>query len=474
MNALEKRDAITAALNTRPDAIAILAKYGILRTDIGKNAPNFASVRDAMFDELCGGSGVPTGTTTLGAIQKEHGTYAGSSMPPAAPAPHLQTLQETLMATLEALKNPAPAAPVAGAVVVSPDIERRLAKVESSADTLIADHVALRDELNALQTALSSAPPAARARVAVAVAAATGGLSPMRALLAKVLPPGGNHNGVCVLAMGGSGTGKSYDAEEHAKAFDYAPAPFACSPVTEKYELMGCVTQTETGLAFSDGFISAGIRHAACGENVCLILDELPRLSDNLKMELLTLLTPRTARTGPFAGTRVFSLRTGRGLVDAATGICEPETIDCPVERLAFVATGNIGSQFLVRSGGIDEAVYKRFIHIRVNWNPAHAKDVFEKTLDAHGLKKGLAKYLLEFVEKTRELAKHSSVAYPACIRTVTRAIALSGGTDAGLRGELDALCAETLPGWENNGETIKANLDAINSTLVPILAHIA
>jgi hypothetical protein len=477
MNALEKRDAITQELNGRNDALGILTRYGVTRTDIGKNAPNFTAVRDAMYDELCG-AGAPT---TLGEVQTVQGAHAGSMMPAApaaAPAAGLAGLQSTLQAMLGQINALAtsPAAPSAPAAHVDlSGVESRLTFVEGNISTLDAQQTALRDELNALNTALAGAPPTVRARVSTAIAAATGGLSPLRSFLAKMLPPGANHEGIAVLAMGGSGTGKSWDAEEHAKAFDYSRR-FGCSPVTEKHELFGCVTQTETGLAFCDGFISAGIRHAGNGETVCLIVDEVFRLSDNLKNEFLSLLTPTVATGGVHAGKMVYSLPTGRGIVDAATGLAEPEILTCPVESIAFVGTSNIGTQFMVMSGGVDEAFYKRWSHFRVNWDAAHAQTVFEKCLDAHGFKTSNAMHLLAFVEATRTLAQHGNVAYPACLRTITRAIRTADKWDAGadgLKQALDYLCAQTFPGWEHNGETIQANLDAQEAMLRSLINSI-
>lgn len=466
MNALEKRDAITAALNGRTDAIAILAKYGVTRSDIGKNAPNFGSVRDAMHDELCNGIGAPM--SPLHAANRT----------PAAPAAPLAGLQDTLqqmLAQISAMGSTTPA-PVSGVDSTALDAVRRTAEDAAALAMGAVDNAnEVRVKLDEIQAALAGAPATAKARVATAIAAVTGGLSPLRAFLAKMLPPGGNHEGACVLAMGGSGTGKSYDAEQHAKAFDYARR-FGCSPCTEKHELFGCVTQTEAGLAFSDGFISAGIRHASNGETVCLIVDEVFRLSDNLKNEFLSLLTPTVALGGVHAGKMVFQLPTGRGLVDATTGIAEPEILSCPVENLAFIGTSNIGTQYMVMSGGVDEAFYKRWLHCRVNWDAAHAKDVFAKELDAHGIAKKHADTLLAFVEATRELAKHGNVAYPGCLRTITRAIRhadkFGGGCD-GLRGALNWLCEQTFPGWEHNGETIQANLDAQKAMLEALIDSI-
>jgi hypothetical protein len=469
MNALEKRDAITAQLNARTDALAILTRYAVTRTDIGKNAPSFCAVRDAMFDELCG-SGAP---------------IAPPVAMPSTPAPTVATqgnpqlsgLQDTLKAMLAQISAigsaPAPSAP-APHVDLS-GVESRIASVEYGVATLDAQQTALRDELNGIVAAIAGAPPTVRARVSTAIAAATGGLSPLRAFLAKMLPPGANHEGIAVLAMGGSGTGKSWDAEEHAKAFDYSRR-FGCSPVTEKHELFGCVTQTETGLAFCDGFISAGIRHASNGETVCLIVDEVFRLSDNLKNEFLSLLTPTVATGGVHAGKVVYSLPTGRGIVDASTGLAEPEILTCPVELIAFVGTSNIGTQFMVMSGGIDEAFYKRWSHFRVNWDAAHAQTVFERCLDAHGLNTSNASALLAFVEATRTLAQHGNVAYPACLRTITRAIRTSdkwGGGASGLREALNYLCQQVMPGWEHNGETIQANLDAQETMLRSLIDSI-
>jgi hypothetical protein len=462
MNALQKRDAITAALNSHPQSVAILARYGVLRSDIGKNAENFAKVRDAMFDELCGSS-APVAPPIV-------------RQPAPVANPALGGLQSTLEQMLEQIKN-ASAAPVATVDESALNDVRLIAENASSmAENAVQNVDLLREEITALQTALSGAPAPAKARIATVIAASAGTLSPLRSHLAKMLPPGGNHEGVCVLAMGGSGTGKSWDAEQHAKAFDYSRR-FGCSPCTEKHELFGCVTQTESGLAFCDGFISAGIRHASNGETVCLIVDEVFRLSDNLKNEFLSLLTPTVATGGIHAGKRVYALPTGRGLVDASTGLAEPEILTCPVENLAMIGTSNIGTQFMVMSGGVDEAFYKRWNHFRVNWDAAHAKTVFEDCLAANGFAKKHSTALLAFVEATRELAKHGNVAYPGCIRTITSAIVCAhkhAPGEAGIRAGLEHLCAQTFPGWEHNGETIQANLDAQKAMLEAIIDSIA
>lgn len=498
MNALEKRDQILRALASRPDSLAILAKYGVSRTDIGKNMPNFATVRDAMFAELCptiepihGGTFAPpcdespvcdsspeiiTPAPSFPAQVKTQ-TPSTTMNPTPARSASVQELTSTLESTLAALKGLASTSTPAevdltGIQSQIDDLEARTQEGFNNCESRVGD---VEAQIAALNATLSSAPAPVKHAAAMAVAKATGGLSPACSLMAKLVPPHGNVTASAVMLVGGSGTGKSYDAELHARAFDFAPAPFACSPMTESFELVGAVTQTPAGLAFVDGAVSSCMRRAANGESVCIILDEFPRLSDNLKMIFLTMLTPRIARGGKFDGMRVFSLRTGNSVM-SSTGVWEPEIIDAPVESVAFVATGNIGEQFNVRSGGVDEAVWKRFVHLRVNWDASIALGIFERELDACGFPASIAKsVLLPFVEKTREMAEHESLAYPACVRTVTRAIRIAaGGSKKTLRSELEALCENSFCGWEHNGATTPANLDAVKSLIHPLLSPLA
>ena len=506
MNALEKRNEVTRLLALLPmnEQQETLSYFSVTRSDIGKNAPAFSDVRDAMLEALT--------HKTAYTIETPKTINTMSSPTPSAPsAAELRAQMLEMIENLEkaetAEKEAAKSAPAGGEfdedrireivceeVVpfaegltkindrisgVAKGTDENFSKVRDAVEECKKNvdivHTGIREietdfkkKIEALNDALTAAAPAVKARVKMAVSAMVGGASPARALMAKHLAPHANHEAVALLLIGGSGTGKSYDAEQHAKSFDYAPAPFACSPVTEKFELFGCVTQTESGLGFGDGFISAGIRAAMGGASVCLILDELPRLSSSLQMELLTLLTPRFNASGD----RVYSLRTGRQMINPSTGVCEPEIISCACEKLAFVATGNIGSNFGVRSGGIDEAVYKRFLHLRVNWDSSHALGIFRDVMKSNGLDDRQAEILIEFVEKSRELAQHGDIAYGGCVRTVTRSINLASSM-SDLRGILQMLCTETLSGWERDGSALTSNVEACKSILFPILAKL-
>jgi len=499
MNSLKLRDAITSSpfwSSTRCEEI--LGEYSSTKTDVQKNRAS-----RVLLEKLATEAGIDPGSDEAVAVMEE-GAKNVDSMAGALKA--LEALQKQIKDAMTPKAAPAVSgAPDTVTLAKVKELENtvidlggkigtfetqvaNVAKCSKESDEKIVTE--LRDcltkavehhtektdntlkEIRDLVNTSLSAPAPVRARVAAAVSAGKGGLTPAETVLAKYLPPAANVNANAVLLIGGSGTGKSWGAERHGRAFDYAPAPFGCTPATEAWELFGCVTQTEAGLNYVDGYLSECFRQANDGKSVCIVLDELPRLADNVKQALLTLLTPRNG-TGKFAGELVFALRSGRAL-ELKPGQWIFESLEAPVTHVAFVATGNIGDAYGVPSGSIDEAVFKRFAHARINWDPSTAERIFEAELAGGKMPKAWAAPLVQFIQESRIMQESANdLAYPACVRTIVRAIRNS--TDAPtLKAELNTLATETLACWERGGETSEQSVAAIKTKLQPIMDKIS
>jgi hypothetical protein len=276
--------------------------------------------------------------------------------------------------------------------------------------TLISD---IHGKLEAVASALSTASPAVRARVRVALAS-TGGVNPIVDALAKFYTVG-EEAPANVLLCSPPSLGKSYGVRTFAAGYDVYLEHGCSDDMDEIATLLGSpMPDGRGGFITVDGVLTQAVREASAGKNVLMLLDEVLRLSPRAQEWLLSFLTGVKRPDG----SRVYRLRTRR--VDASGAL---EVIECEAARLHIVGATNLGMLNPV------EAFWSRWETVRLDFTTATVEAVAQAILSAHGIAdpdRILSRAWAAIVQESRKAVAENKLRFPVDMRILERAAQLA------------------------------------------------
>lgn len=233
-----------------------------------------------------------------------------------------------------------------------------------------------------------------------------------------------------VLIEGDRGSGKTTEVREYARANNVAYVEMGGHEGIEAPDLLGyLVPYGDRQMVWKDGPLSEAFRKAQKGKTL-LLLDELLRIPTRELSILLTSLSPDNG---------VFRLRTGRVLA-VEDGVAQEETLECPVENLAVVATTNVGMEYAVDE--IDAAVAERFVPLRKDTELETVKGILVNLAKSLKLPVSAANSTVKFFKVMRDAQSRGDLPRGPTTRTLTRALTLADGDVNGVK---RALKTQTL-----------------------------
>lgn len=294
------------------------------------------------------------------------------------------------------------------------DVEDKLTKLANQLityrDTTCNDVRELKD---AVSSALSLGGAAAAKIIAPILGVSTTATSdPVNRALEFYCSPGSSLKPV--LIKGGQGSGKTFGAREHGKSFDLC-VEIGVYPETQSSDLVGWPSPTEPWI---DGPLTDAFRAAANGLNVLLIIDEIYRATSAARQCLLTPLAPAV-----IDGKSFYRLRTGKPVTDPTTGATTSEIILAPKEKLAIVATTNVGGKFDISPA--DPAEKERFKPIHVEVQEAKLRSIVEAYMTAKGFT-GNADPIIMFWKACKVLAADNFIEQCPSTRILAEAVSYS------------------------------------------------
>lgn len=219
---------------------------------------------------------------------------------------------------------------------------------------------------------------------------------------------------VPVLLEGDRGSGKTTTVRSFARANSFAYVEYGGHERTEATDLLGHLVPYQNGdLVWKDGPLSEAFRKAKT-EKVVLMLDELLRIPQGELSILLTALSPDEA---------VYRLRTGR-MLQVVDGVGQEETLECPCENLAVLATTNVGADYCVSD--IDPAVAERFVILRMDTEDEKLKKILATELKAKKFAATWGPKMFTFYAAMRSSVAEGSMKRAPTTRTMTRAVMLA------------------------------------------------
>ena len=269
-----------------------------------------------------------------------------------------------------------------------------------------------------------------------------------------------------VLLVGPAGGGKTTLARQHCAGFDVS-FEYQCSPDHDRSDLCGKDIPVPGenggfGFAWSDSPITQAFRAASTGASVCLVIDEIFRLSRATRESLLSTLAPTLDGD--------YRLMTGRTLA-VSDGVANIETIEAPVGRLAIIATTNAGSAYGVDTGCPAMAERWQYVYCGVDWD--HATIVLEATASAQGWDAPLpiANALAELGKATVNLQASCELDHAASLRTLCRA--LQGSVPNDLESLRDSIRWEALA-WANKEDDGKPIQTQVDNVIAVVSTHLS
>lgn len=289
--------------------------------------------------------------------------------------------------------------------------------------------------------ARAAADATAAKRVPVLAAAASG-----NHILDKLIPhykPGTESNRNILLTAPPS-FGKSYSIRKLGASYDTFVEHGCSEDIDEVSTLLGnTVPDGKGGFTVFDGKLTHAVREAASGKNVLFFFDEITRIADKAEQALLTFLTGVKTPAG-----RVYRLTTRR-VTPAGT----LEELECPAERLHFIAAANLE---LRRPSA---PLWSRFnVTIRLDWNVPDCTAVATAILNERGITHtpAFAEAWANLMNSTRQLVKTGELVYPVCFRFLEAAAqAATTPDEAGVRDFVAANILNRCASWDGDlGDT--------------------
>lgn len=347
------------------------------------------------------------------------------------------------------------AAPVASAEPVSPtadivDALRRFVEEANGgkATEIDADMVReiVREEIAALP-----APVVARVRKVSSSGTGKGSTEIERRIAATYTA--GEETPVNLMLLSPPGYGKSFSVRragtEYARYFEHVCSEDMDEIATLKGEP---VPDGAGGFRIVDGVVTSAMRAASNGETVLLFLDEFLRLAPTASNYMLGFLTGVTRPDG----SRGYRWRTRRIDTDGAL-----EMLECDAKYLHIVAAGNLEQR---RPGA---AIWDRFLPARFDFSRDMIAEVSASILATFGVADAdgvLANRWAHVVELTRKGVESGALAYPASVRQLERAAAMSDGTRENVATLAADILADTCAKWTTQGDTQPESLAEVAS----------
>jgi len=304
----------------------------------------------------------------------------------------------------------------ASQAVLDADTKKLIGELDSETKRLLGETSDAFTKLqDAVTSALAAGPKAAAAIAPILGVSATSSTDPVLATLERYCAPGRAIKPVIV--RGEPGSGKTYGARLHGQTAGFDRyIEFGIHEQTEASEFLGNLSP-DPAIGWMDGPLTEAFRAAASGLTVMLCLEKFYRAMGGARTPLLTSTSPARLPSGE----KVNRLRTGRAILDPATGAYVSEVIEAPVRNLAIVATTNVGAQFNVDLGCPAER--ERFVSVHVDVDIAKLRSVCAAIATAKGFSNAVVEKCVKFYQHCNVLKKDGFVELCPSIRLLSEAI---------------------------------------------------
>lgn len=257
-----------------------------------------------------------------------------------------------------------------------------------------------------------------------------------------------------VLLMGDRGAGKTHFGRSVAEDTSAVFVEVGLhEDVKASYLLGKLLPAPGGGFAWVDGPLTRAFRQAARGKRVLLLLDELLRTPQEQLSILLTALSPYKGK---------YTLATSRVVGYDEDGVGEEEVLHCDVDKLAVIATTNVGAHFVV--GEIDPALMERFVVFKMDTTEEKLRFVLANTCESRALPLGLVDKLIAFWKGANALVQNGQLQLAPTLRVLTRALERVSKAS-----ELkESLLAEHLQ-WcalDSDGQIVEAHYKSLESLI--------
>ena len=301
-------------------------------------------------------------------------------------------------------------------VVLDAETKKLIGDLDSETRKILGEtndtFVKLQDEIKA---ALAAGPKAAAAIAPLLGVTPSSSTDPVLAVLERYCAPGRAVKPVIV--RGEPGSGKTYGARLHGQTAGFDRyIEFGIHEQVEASEFLGNLSP-DPAIGWMDGPLTEAFRAAASGLTVLLCLDEYYRATGGARTPLLTATSPARLPSGE----KVYRLRTGRAILDPATGAYVSEVIEAPVRNLAIVATTNVGAQFNVDLGCPAER--ERFKAVHVDVDEAKLRSVCSAVASAKGFSPAAVDRIIAFYHQCKILKQDGFVEHCPSTRLLSEAI---------------------------------------------------
>lgn len=201
---------------------------------------------------------------------------------------------------------------------------------------------------------------------------------------------------ICI--TGEKGSGKTRSTYEYLKANKIPHIFVGGNKDIEASDLRGMLLPVEKDgnkeFIWVDGPLTEAFRRASKGEKICLIIDELLRISDSG----LSILIPSLS----LDNTNHYVLPTGRIVDVDADGVGKMEVLKAPKDKFWVIATTNIGAGYDVTR--MDDALEDRFEYIEHNNELSNIQNILLDVASKNGISASSAIKLLNFYQKMKAL----------------------------------------------------------------------
>lgn len=381
-----------------------------------------------------------------GGEEAASGTTATPTATATAPVGLAERIAEAVAGALSGIGASAPASAEVNAEVSEAlgVLEGKVAALECEVSSVLSGVEAVGERVDTLSAtlatiaeALSTANPAAKSKVAVALGISSP--NPVVEALSRWYAPNVTSAGNLLLCSPPS-FGKSYGVREFGRGYDLYLEHGCSDDIDEVPTLLGNpVPDGKGGFIVVDGIITQAVRAASEGRSVLVLLDEVLRLAPRAQEWLLTFLAGYKAADG----TRGYRLTTRRATEDGTF-----EVLHCGADKLHIVAATNLGIVTPV------EAFWSRWEKVRFSFSEAATAGISQSVLAAYGFAgteaESVAKLWGTLVASSRTAVVEGRIAFPCDIRMLERAASHPSNTSC--RDVVAALCdrlADCVARWD-------------------------